>query len=265
MLKKRLIFTLLWRNGAYCLSRNFKLQNAGDLKWLQKHYNLQRIAFSIDELIVVNVAREDKQMKLYAANVGEVSRGCFAPLAVGGGIRSMDDAKLLLNSGADKLVLNTPIFTQPELVASLVQAYGSQCVAASIDYKRVGGRMEVFTRNGTEAAGMDPVEAVLHAQRLGAGEIFLTSMDKDGTGQGYDMETLDRVVGVARVPVIASGGVGNYEHLAAWLVRDRAQAATTANIFNFLGEGLTEARKHLTASGLDLATWDFGWRGRGTA
>ena len=135
MVKKRLIFTLLWQNGHYCLSRNFKLQKAGGLEWIQKHYNFQVIAFSIDELVVLNTTRGDKAMPLFADHLSRLTRGVFCPLAVGGGIRSLDDAALLLRSGADKLVVNTTLFHQPDLVRELAATYGSQCVVASIDFR----------------------------------------------------------------------------------------------------------------------------------
>ncbi len=261
MLKKRLIFTLLWNQGRYCLSRNFKLQFAGDLAWIKKNYNFQVIAFSIDELIILNVSRGPKATEAFAKDVSALTRGCFVPLAVGGGVRSLADAELLLNSGADKLVLNTPLYTDPQLVRDLARRYGSQCVVASIDYKRTPAGNAVVMENGTTAVNMTVEQAIVSAQKLGAGEVFLTSIDQDGTGQGYDIATLERAEAVAAVPVIASGGVGSNEHLEAWLAHPRAMAAATANIFNFLGGGLIDARKHLGDRGIPLAHWDFNWRG----
>jgi cyclase len=261
VLKKRLIFALLWRSGKFCLSRNFKLQQAGDLAWIEKNYNFKVIASSIDELVVLNVTRGEKEMATFAGQVAELTRGCFVPLAAGGGIRSIDDAVLLLRSGADKLVINTPLVQDPALVSALAQRFGRQCVVASIDYRKRDGKDEVFVENGTVATGMTVAEAVSNAERLGAGEVYLTSMDQDGTGQGYDTATLEQVAARSRVPVIASGGVGKFEHLAGWLAHPWASAAATANIFNFLGEGLREARMHIEEQGIPLATWDFTWKG----
>lgn len=260
MLKKRLMFALLWNQGKYCLSRNFKLQKAGDLAWIKKNYNFQVIAFSIDELVVLNVSRGEKSMDAFASSVTELTRGCFVPLAVGGGIRTLDHAALLLNSGADKLVLNTPLFTQPDLVRAIVQKYGRQCVVASIDYQRGPTGPVVVMENGASKAPFSLADAIARAQELGAGEILLTSVDRDGTGQGYDLETLRLVAASTRVPLIAAGGVGKNEHLAAWLERPEAGAAATANIFNFLGSGLIEARAHLEQLGIPIAHWDFQWR-----
>jgi imidazole glycerol-phosphate synthase subunit HisF len=260
MLKKRLIFTLLWKNGKFCLSRNFRLQNVGDLEWLEKHYNFKKIALSIDELVILNVNREDKQMNLFAEQIIELTKGCFVPIAAGGGIRNTNDAKMLLNSGADKLVINTPLFKKPDLVQILAQIYGQQCIVASIDYKQTNGKQEVYTANGSESTGKTVTEAIQIAQQLGAGEIYLTSIEKDGTGQGYDFETLQAIFQLADVPIIASGGVGDFIHLSQWLDNDSASAASTANIFNFLGNGLIEARKHIEEQKIPLAKWDFDWK-----
>jgi cyclase len=198
---------------------------------------------------------------VFAASVAELTRGCFAPLAVGGGIRTLEDAERLLNSGADKLVVNTPVLSKPDLVRELVRRYGCQCVVASIDYKKGAGGQQVMVENGSVVAPHSVEEMIQNAQDLGVGEIFLTSIDQDGTGQGYDIPTLERAEAVAAVPVIASGGVGRDDHLAEWLSHPRASAAATANIFNFLGSGLVEARKHLEDRGIPLARWDFNWKG----
>ena len=255
MLKKRLIFALLWQNGKFCLSRNFKLQLAGDLAWIQKNYNFKVVAQAIDELVVLNVARFDKAMAAFASQVAELTQGCFVPLAAGGGIRNMDDAELLLRSGADKLIVNTALVTDHDLVSAMVRRFGSQCVVASVDYRRVLGGTEVFIENGSRGSGASVDEAVRRAEGLGVGEIYLTSMDQDGTGQGYDLEPLIRLAATTKVPIIASGGVGKFEHLASWLASPSASAAATANIFNFLGSGLLEARKHIVEQGIPLATW----------
>jgi cyclase len=262
VLKKRLIFTLLWRRGQYCLSRNYTLQSAGDLAWINRHYNFQVISFSIDELVVLNVARREKELPRFAQDLRELCRGSFMPLAAGGGVRSVADAELLLRSGADKVVVNTLVHDAPEVVSEIARHFGDQCVVASIDYKRTTNGLEVFTHDGSRATGLDLMTVVNRVQRLGAGELYVTSMDRDGTGQGYDLDTLDAVASIARTPVIASGGVGKFEHLGEWLVRPHGRAASTANIFNFLGGGLVEARTHLADAGVPMATWDFGWRER---
>lgn len=261
-LKRRLIFALLWQKDAFWLSRNFRVQRAGDLGWIEKHYNFRVIADSIDELVVLNISREDKGIDAFAAQITALSRGCFVPLAAGGGVRSVGEARLLLRSGADKIIVNTPLFDDPPLVRALAREFGRQCVVASIDFlPRAGGQTEVMTANGTRATGLTVRDALMRAIELGAGEVLLTSIEKDGTGFGYDLDTLRQVESWSEIPIIACGGVGSFEHLADWLLEPRGLAACTANIFNFLGNGLLEARRHLVTRGVPLATWDVGWRG----
>ncbi len=265
MLKTRLLFTLLLSQGNYMLSRNFRLQTVGDLKWLKEYYDFDAIAFSIDELVVLNVERGQKDVAAFAGHLSELVQNCFVPLAAGGGIRSLDDAFILLRAGADKLVVNTPLVKQPELVRELVKNFGSQCVVASIDYKRRGEHTEVFVADGSETTGWSVEQAVANAEELGAGEIYLTCMDLDGTGQGYDLHTIRAVSETARVPVIASGGVGKFDQLADGVAEAGVLAVSTAHLFNFMADGLIEARAHMKESGIEMARWDIGWRTARTA
>src|SRR5205085_6663953 len=177
MVKNRLLFTLLMQKGTYMLSRNFRLQSVGDLGWIKEHYDFDAIAYSIDELVVLNGERGEKDVAGFCGNLAELVKGCFIPIAAGGGIRNLHDAFAILNAGADKLVVNTPLVKQPELVKSLVTNFGSQCVVASIDYKCAGDRTEVYIADGAENTGWTVDEAVANAERLGAGEIYLTSME----------------------------------------------------------------------------------------
>jgi len=263
MLKSRLIFALLMKNGSYQLSRNFNLQDVGDLTWIKKYYNFDAIAFSIDELIVVNVERERKNVKLFCENLLKLNENCFMPIAAGGGIRSLDDAYLILNSGADKLIVNTPLITQPTLVNSLVETFGSQCIIASIDYKKYdNGSVDVFIENGSKKTGQTIEEAVKNAHNLGCGEIYLTSMEQDGTGYGYDLDVLKEVISISKIPVIASGGAGKYEHFVDGIQKAGAPAVSTANLFNFIADGLIEVRKTMIKKGLKMASWDFGFHNK---
>ena len=151
MLKSRLIFALLMKNGSYQLSRNFNLQDVGDLNWIKKHYNFNAIAFSIDELVVLNVERGEKNVELFCEKLLMLNENCFMPIAAGGGIRKLDDAYKILGSGADKIIVNTPLFTQPDLVKDLVKTFGSQCVIGSIDFKKYDdGKIDVFIENGSK-------------------------------------------------------------------------------------------------------------------
>lgn len=257
MVKKRLIFSLLLNSGSIQLSRNFSLQSVGTLDWLSSHYDFVAMAHSLDELVLLDVTRGEKNTADFSASVESISSKCFMPIAAGGGIRRLDDAYLLLDAGVDKLIVNTAVFENPELVVSMVKIFGGQSIVASIDYRRTKPDGEVFTRNGTKSTGRSVEEAIRHVEQLGIGEIYLTSMERDGTGQGYDMEMLEDVVGMCQVPVIASGGVGEFQHFVDGMRIPNVTGASTANIFNFVGEGLAEARNHIRRSGIELAIWNY--------
>lgn len=255
MAKHRLIFTLLLEEGTYQLSRNFSLQSVGDLAWLKDFYNFDAISNSIDELIVLNVSREEDSLTEFAERLSELSQDCFMPISAGGRVRSVDDAKLLMRSGADKLVLNSPLFTDPSLVQELARTYGSQCVIASIDYKTVDGHPTVYTDCGRKQIEL-PLEACIErAEELGAGEIYLTSITQDGTGYGLDLDVVKQIAEKSKVSIIASGGVGKFEHLADGIQVGCAQAVSTAHLFNFIKDGLTIARERMRERGIDLAIW----------
>jgi cyclase len=256
MLKKRILFTLLYDNGQFMLSRNFRLQKVGDLAWLQENYNFAHISFFIDELIVLDVTRGERNQAVFCETLEALTEGCFVPIAAGGGIRSVEQARCLLRSGADKVVVNTPIFTQPALLKELAQEFGQQCVVGSLDLKRTqGDKYEILIESGTRA--LDGL-ATEELQRLSDGKIgewYLNSVDRDGTGQGYDMALLDQLSVDWSVPLILAGGAGNASHLAIGLADSRVDAVATAHLFNFVGDGLKQARSTLLSSGVELASW----------
>tara|TARA_B100000315_G_scaffold127921_1_gene117645 strand:+ start:17574 stop:18350 length:777 start_codon:yes stop_codon:yes gene_type:complete len=247
------------QDSDYMLSRNFSLQTVGDLNWIKEHYHFDTIAFSIDELIVLNVNREEKDIERFSRNLIELNKNCFMPIAAGGGIRRIEDAYALLNAGADKIVINSAVINQPELVVSLVKTFGSQCVVASIDYKMAGDNIEVFISDGSHPTGLSVNEVIETTQKLGCGEIYLTSMDKDGTGEGLDLELIRQITDIVKVPLIASGGVGKYGHFAEGVLKSKAEAVSTANLFNFIEDGLKEARLTMQEQGIEMASWDFGF------
>lgn len=255
MLRKRLVFTLLVEDGRFMLSRNFSLQKVGDLAWLRAHYAFESIAFSIDELVILNVDRGRKDLASCVRVIEQLGETCFMPITAGGGIRSVDDARLLLNSGADKITVNTPIFNAPDLVRSLADRFGNQCVVGSIDYKRTGDESRVFTENGARDTGLSLAGAVALAESLGVGELYLTSMMRDGTGQGFDLEYVSQIAETAAVPVIISGGAGNAAHLSRAIRCPGISAVSTAHLFNFMADSLADARKQITDEGTPLATW----------
>lgn len=256
MLKKRIIFTLLVEDGFFVLSRNFTLQKAGDLDWLKDFYDFDSIAFSIDELIVLDVSRGARDREGFAKLLGDISRNCFMPIGAGGGIRSVEDVDFLLKSGADKVVVNTALFTQPDLVRELVGHFGAQCIVASIDYKILNsGEMEVHIENGSKPTGLSAKDAIARVQELGVGEIYLTSINRDGTGRGLDVDGILGVADWIACPLIVSGGAGTFGHIGDALKVPTVSAVSTANLFNFMSDNLTEARSHVIESGTPLAQW----------
>jgi cyclase len=256
MLKKRLIFTLLYNRGQFMLSRNFRLQRVGDLKWLQTNYDFSRISFSIDELVVLDVTRVDRNTEAFCAALKVLTEGCFVPIAAGGGVRTVEHARLLLRSGADKVVVNSALGDGP-FVAALASEFGRQCIVASIDVKRDSeGTYRAWAECGSRQIDGSAARWIAQATDSPVGELYLNSMDRDGTGQGYDLALLDQLPPVMPKPVILAGGAGNGIHLAEGLTDPRVDAVATAHLFNFVGDGLKQARQSLIASGFVLPLWD---------
>jgi len=179
------------------------------------------------------------------------------PVTVGGGVRSAEDARALLLAGADKVAVNSAAVSRPEVVSEIADRFGSQCVVASVDARQVApGRWEVFTHGGRKPTGIDAVEHALHLARLGAGEILLTSMDRDGTRDGYDLPLIRTIADQVTVPVVASGGVGNLDHLVAGIRDGHASAVLAASIFHFGQASIADAHAALAAAGIPVRTVD---------
>ena len=256
MLKKRIIFTLIYDDGEFMLSRNFRLHKVGNLKWLQKNYNFAHISFFIDELIVLDVTRGERSVLAFCEILKMLTDGCFVPIAAGGGVRSVEHARLLLRSGADKVVLNTPIFKQPELLQEITEEFGQQCVIGSLDFKRTeDGDYRVLTGSGSCELKRSALAELQELNFDAVGEWYLNSIDRDGTGQGYDMDILDQLPDDWSVPIILAGGAGNASHMIAGLSDSRVDAVATANLFNFIGDGLKRARESICSTGIELAKW----------
>ncbi len=255
MLRKRIIFTLIYENGFFNQSRNFRLQKVGNIKWLEKNYKFQEIAFSLDELILLDASKKSKDIAEFADTLNKIVDDVFIPIAAGGGIRTMEDAKLLFDNGADKIVLNTLLHTDKDLVNELVSKYGSQSIVASIDYKKVEDEIKVFIKDGTQELGIELDECIRYIETLNVGEIYLNSIDKDGTGFGYDLDTIKSISKDLSLPLIIAGGAGNENHLLDGLEIDKVNAVATANLFNFIGDGLPNARKKILEKDLNIANW----------
>jgi cyclase len=255
MLRKRIIFTLIYSDGFFTQSRNFRLQRVGNLDWLEKNYKFQEIAFSLDELIIVNASKGTKSIEQFAAMVSDVVDDVFIPICAGGGIRSMEDASLLFNSGADKVLVNSILTENPELVKELVRNYGSQSVVAAIDYKTVNGIQEVYSNDGNLKLDINLKNYIKYIETLDVGEVYLNSINKDGTGFGYDFDVIQSITQHITKPLIIAGGAGNEKHLMDGLIMDAVSAVATANLFNFIGNGIPNARAKVLAAGLNIVNW----------
>lgn len=254
--RKRLIFALLYDSEKFMLSRNFRLQQVGDLKWLEKNYNFRETALAIDELIVLNVERSRDSLDRFFDHVKKLNDDCFVPIAAGGGIRSVADARKLLRSGADKVVINTILHIDRNLVSELAAEFGKQCLVASVDAKRVDGVFRVLINNGSQQVEGDLSSCLNTLAEMPIGEIYLNSVDRDGTGQGYDEEMLRVIPQDIPVPLILAGGAGKPEHFTIGLSNRQVDAVSTAHLFNFVGNSLQLSRNYLLANNFDLVEWD---------
>ena len=234
------------------LSRNFRLQKIGDLKWLETNYGFSEVGYSIDELIVLDVSRTPRNRESFRETLKALTFDCFAPIAAGGGVNSVKDAHDLLRSGADKVVVNTALHTNPDLISKLATEFGRQCIVASLDCINTGNAFELVIDNGSKTANLDLPQFLIQISSLPVGEIYLNSVDRDGTGNGYDFKLLDCRPKSIEVPVILAGGVGNSKHLAEGLSDHRVDAVATANLLNFMGNGLALTRTELINDNFDL-------------
>ena len=250
MLGKRLIPCLDVKDGRVVKGVRFvELRDAGDPVAAALAYDAQ----GADELVFLDITASHEGRATMLDVVRRTAEGIYMPLTVGGGIRSLDDVRTLLRAGADKVSLNTAAVERPALVSEAARAFGSQCIVVAIDAKsRAVGRWEVFTHGGRRPTGRDAVAWARELEGLGAGEILLTSMDRDGTGDGYDLALTRAVSDAVSVPVIASGGVGRLEHLRDGVVEGRADAVLVATLFHFGQQTVPEAKRYLAEQGVPV-------------
>ena len=251
-LSKRIIACLDVRNGKVVKGVNFEgLRDAGDPAALARRYNAE----GIDEIVILDVTATIEGRQARAQTVAAVAREIFLPLAVGGGIRSEEDAAAAIEAGADKVSLNTAALSNPSLITTLAKRYGSQAVIVAIDAKEAGPgtiRYEVFARSGQASASRDAVEWAREATDRGAGEILLTSIDRDGTKAGFDCAMTAAVSDAVNIPVIASGGAGTFEHFADVFGPGRADAALAASIFHFQEQSVRELKAFLAGRNISV-------------
>ena len=249
MLSKRIIACLDVRDGQVVKGINFEgLRSAGDPAELARRYNAE----GIDELVILDITATIEARRALADTIRAVARELFIPLAVGGGIRTEADADIAIEAGADKVSLNTAALSQPSLITALAERYGSQAVLVAIDAKAIGDRFAVYARSGQAAANRDAVEWAREAESRGAGEILLTSIDRDGTKAGFDCPLTAAVSTSVSIPVIASGGAGSLGHFVDVFTAGRADAALAASIFHYAETSVASLKRHLREHGIPV-------------
>ncbi|OGV73740.1 MAG: imidazole glycerol phosphate synthase subunit HisF [Methylophilales bacterium RIFCSPHIGHO2_02_FULL_57_10] len=248
-LAKRIIPCLDVTDGRVVKGVNFvQLRDAGDPVEIARRYDEQ----GADELTFLDITASSDNRGLIFHIIEEVASQVFIPLTVGGGVRAVEDVRNLLNAGADKVSINTAAVLNPQLVADAAGRFGSQCIVVAIDAKRVGDHWEVFTHGGRRPTGLNAVEWAQRMTALGAGEILLTSMDRDGTRSGFDLELTRAISDAVEVPVIASGGVGNLDHLVDGVKQGGADAVLAASIFHFGEFSVRQAKLYMADHGIEV-------------
>lgn len=248
-LAKRIIPCMDVTAGRVVKGVNFvELRDAGDPVEIARRYDEQ----GADELTFLDITASSDNRGLIFNIIEEVASQVFIPLTVGGGVRAVEDVRNLLNAGADKVSINTSAITNPQLVADTAGRFGSQCIVVAIDAKRVGDHWEVFTHGGRNPTGLNAVEWAVKMAGLGAGELLLTSMDRDGTKSGFDLELTRAISDAVEVPVIASGGVGNLEHLADGVQLGGADAVLAASIFHYGEYTVKQAKHYMQQRGIEV-------------
>jgi len=249
MLAKRIIPCLDVKAGRVVKGVNFlELRDAGDPVEIARIYDRE----GADELCFLDITASHENRSIILDVVARTADQVFMPLTVGGGINKLDDVRALLTAGADKVSINTGAVNRPEFVREAAQRFGSQCIVVAIDAKRAGDRWEVFTHGGRNPTGIDACEWAQRMEKFGAGEILLTSMDRDGTKTGYDLELTHAISDRVTVPVIASGGVGNIEHIYEGFTRGNASAALAASIFHYREYTIADCKRYLHDRGIPV-------------
>jgi cyclase len=252
-LAKRIIPCLDVTDGRVVKGVNFVgLRDAGDPVEVARRYDQE----GADELTFLDITASSDGRGLILRIIEEVAAQVFIPLTVGGGVRSVEDVRRLLNAGADKVSINTAAVQNPQLVAEACARFGSQCIVVAVDAKRVpaadGLRWEVFTHGGRKGTGLDALEWGQRVQALGAGEILLTSMDRDGTRQGFDLELTRAYSDALEIPVIASGGVGSMDHFVDGILRGRADAVLAASVFHYGEMTVHQVKAYMAQHGIEV-------------
>jgi len=249
MLKNRIIPCLDVKNGRVVKGINFvDLKDAGDPVEQAKIYS----DGGADEICFLDITASNENRDTIYEVVKKTSKKCFVPLTVGGGVRSIEDINKLLNCGADKVSINTAAVQNPKIVMESSLKFGSQCIVVAIDAKKEGNSWKIFTHGGRNKTDIDAIKFVKQMEEYGAGELLVTSMDRDGTQKGYDIDLMLKISSIVNIPVIASGGVGNLDHLAEGITKGKANAVLAASIFHYGKYSIKEAKQYLDLKGIPV-------------
>ncbi len=245
MLRKRLITVLTFNDGTLFRTKLFE----PDYRYTHNFVD----SWLVDEIVMLDVTRKEGDNQAFLNVVTNFAHDCFVPLAVGGGIRTLDDVKRFMAVGGDKVVVNSGAVERPELISKIAGAYGSQCVVLSIDARlKPGGGYEVFSSCGSRATGLEPAAWAKQGEDLGAGEILITSVERDGSLQGYDLKLCRRVADAVTVPVLVLGGAGSWKHFVEGVEEGGASAVCTQNIYHFTENSILSAKKFLAERGVPV-------------
>ena len=249
MLTKRIIPCLDVKNGQVVKGKSFvDLKYAGNpVKLARKYYE-----YGADELVFLDITASYEKRKIMIGLVEKVAKQIFIPFTVGGGISTIEDIRNLLKAGADKISINTAAINNPGLLKEAAEKFGSQCIVVAIDAKKIKNKWEIFVKGGRQATGFDAVEWAKKVQELGAGEILLTSMNKDGKKEGYDLELTRKISESVNIPIIASGGAGSLESIAKVFSEGKADAALAASIFHYKKYSIKQVKRYLQKKGIGV-------------
>ncbi|MBZ0216730.1 MAG: imidazole glycerol phosphate synthase cyclase subunit [Fimbriimonadaceae bacterium] len=249
MLRKRLITVLTFNHGVLFRTKFF----TPDYRYTHNFVD----AWLVDEIVALDVTRPDTRVEGVASFgevIGQIARRCFVPLAAGGGIRSLEHAHRFLNYGADKVVINTGALERPALITEIAQQYGAQCVVLSMDVRRVEGKYEVYSHFGSRSTGRDPAVWAKEAESLGAGEILVTSVERDGSLQGYDNDLCHTISIAVGIPLLVSGGAGAWTHFVEGIAKGGADGVCTTNIYHFTESSVRSAKSFMEKAGIAVRT-----------
>ncbi len=249
MLKTRVIPTILWKNENIVKGIGFNSwRRVGSILPIVKVYSHRQV----DELIVLDIAATHEQRHPDLDSIYEFSSECFVPLTIGGGITNIDDVKSLLRAGADKVSINTEAYTHPNIIMQIAREFGTQCVVVSVDVKKVDNKYMCYSHCGTVTTGLEISDWAKQVESLGAGEILITSIERDGTMQGYDLELLKKVTATVKIPVIASGGAGTYKDFQDAVIDGKVSAVAASSMYLFTQATPAEAKQYLKKQGISI-------------